>query len=561
MRLSDVSTGLKVLIAPVVAVSVFGMLAVLCYRLYSDIQDSGARVAAATTVQREVAQATSDFHKGLSTFYRAITWTYSKVEQKLIDEELKSGLKSIDEIQGELGAVQTGDAEAMQIIGDVKPALQKFHASLDFVAAALAADPFVASMMMSDVNVRAREIEAALTKLSGLTLKRMEDVKVASDAETRSAVRLFAIVGIVAMLVSLLLAFLIGRLITRPIVQITGAMRQLADGDLDVEVAGADRRDEIGAMASAMTVFKDNARRVAQLREEQDVQEREAARLRRAELDALATNFEGSVKGLVGLVASSATTMQRLSHDLKITATDSTDQATNVTTLALESASSVTSVANAAEELAGSISEITVRTNQSATAAQSAADRGRSTVAIAQGLTTASDRIGEVVGVIQSIAAQTNLLALNATIEAARAGEAGRGFAVVAHEVKQLSIETTRATGDIREQITSLQAATTEVLAAIELIGNEISDVYSHAASIAIAVEEQRAVVDEISRSASSVAQSTQIVSQEIASVREGAETTATAAQRTHEVSSELGQQAHRLEEDVANFLRTVRAA
>ncbi len=561
MRLSDVSTGLKVLIAPVVAVSVFGMLAVLCYRLYSEIQDSGARVAAATTVQREVAQATSDFHKGLSTFYRAITWTYSKVEQKLIDEELKSGLKSIDEIQGELGAVQTGDAEAMQIIGDVKPALQKFHASLDFVAAALAADPFVASMMMSDVNVRAREIEAALTKLSGLTLKRMEDVKVASDAETRSAVRLFAIVGIVAMLVSLLLAFLIGRLITRPIVQITGAMRQLADGDLDVEVAGADRRDEIGAMASAMTVFKDNARRVAQLREEQDVQEREAARLRRAELDALATNFEGSVKGLVGLVASSATTMQRLSHDLKITATDSTDQATNVTTLALESASSVTSVANAAEELAGSISEITVRTNQSATAAQSAADRGRSTVAIAQGLTTASDRIGEVVGVIQSIAAQTNLLALNATIEAARAGEAGRGFAVVAHEVKQLSIETTRATGDIREQITSLQAATTEVLAAIELIGNEISDVYSHAASIAIAVEEQRAVVDEISRSASSVAQSTQIVSQEIASVREGAETTATAAQRTHEVSSELGQQAHRLEEDVANFLRTVRAA
>ncbi len=357
------------------------------------------------------------------------------------------------------------------------------------------------------------------------------------------------------------LSLVLARSLSRPIRLMTDAMLKIADGDLSTEIPAQKRKDELGAMAKALDVFKTNAARVAGLREAQEEQERRAAERRRAELHDLAHRFEQSVIGVVDSVAASARELTQSSGMLMQTAAQTTDQTAQVARQAEQSAVNVTTVASASEELSSSIGEIAQQAARSATVAQAAEQRSRETSQTVHALSEAAQRIGHVITLINTIAEQTNLLALNATIEAARAGEAGRGFAVVAAEVKSLAGQTARATDEIGIQIQQIQGATAGAVSAIQAIGTSIEEVSTIATSIAAAVEEQRSVVEEIGRSTNEVADSTRAVNANISDVQVSTRTTVSAAEQSRVAAQMLESQAQRLEQEVAAFLQTVRAA
>jgi methyl-accepting chemotaxis protein len=368
-------------------------------------------------------------------------------------------------------------------------------------------------------------------------------------------------VTVVALLVGIAISFALARSLSHPIRQMTGAMLGIAGGDLSTAIPAQTRDDELGAMAKALEVFKTNVVRMAEMRQAQEDQERRAAASRKAELNELATRFERSVLGVVDRVSTSARELTQSSGVLIETAAHTTQQTAQVARQAEDSAHNVATVASASEELSSSISEIAQQAARSAAVAQAAETRSRETSRTVTALSEAAQRIGRVVTLISTIAEQTNLLALNATIEAARAGEAGRGFAVVASEVKSLAGQTAKATEEIGIQIQHIQAATAGAVDAIQAIAQTIEEVSIIATSIAAAVEEQRSVVDEIGRSTSVVAASTQAVNENISTVQGSTRTTVSAAEQSRAAAEALRSQAQRLEEEVAAFLQTVRAA
>ncbi|AWN51123.1 methyl-accepting chemotaxis protein [Methylobacterium sp. 17Sr1-1] len=349
--------------------------------------------------------------------------------------------------------------------------------------------------------------------------------------------------------------------ISRPLVHISAAMRRLAGGDVAVVVPSAGRQNEIGAMASAVQVFKDNLIHTRTLEEETILARASAEEQRRAGMRQIADVFERAVGGIVRQVSASATELQATAQTMTATATQTAAQSTAVAAAAEEAASNVGTVAAAAEELGTSVQEISRQVDGSARLSQTAVAEARQTAHQVRALTEATARIGDVVGLISSIAAQTNLLALNATIEAARAGAAGRGFAVVAAEVKELAGQTAKATEEITSQIAAIQASTGQAAGAIGQITARIEQISEVATSIAAAVEEQGAATQEIVRNVSQAAAGTGEVTGNIAGVAGAAEETGAAASQVLASASELSRQSEYLGAEVARFLATVRAA
>ncbi|MDA9409463.1 methyl-accepting chemotaxis protein [Bradyrhizobium sp. CCBAU 45384] len=358
------------------------------------------------------------------------------------------------------------------------------------------------------------------------------------------------------------LGVFIGRSVAKPLSAMRTAMIELANGNFAIVLPGLGRPDEIGEIARAVETFKINAEQKAREEaEEKSRQDKLAAERRRADMIRMADHFEAAVGRIVEAVSSAATELEVSATSLTTTASRSTELATLVEAASEEAATNVQSVAAATEELTASVHEISRQVQASERMAGEAVSQAGQTNDRVSELSKAAARIGDVVELINAIAGQTNLLALNATIEAARAGEAGRGFAVVASEVKALAEQTAKATGDIGQQISSIQSATEDSVGAIKTIGGTIERLSEISSTIAAAVEQQGAATGEISRNVQSAAAGTTQVSANISNVRQGAVETGSASAQVLSAAKSLSGDSNRLKFEVCKFLDTVRAA
>jgi len=367
--------------------------------------------------------------------------------------------------------------------------------------------------------------------------------------------------GLAGLLVAALAAFALGRGPIGPLGAMCGVMDSLAEGDLSVEVPFVAHRNEIGRIARSLAVFKERLIETERLRAERDEAAARAGADRKSAMGRIASEFEQSVGGIVAAAASAAAEMQQSAQSLFAIAKETSRQSTTVAAAAQQTTGNVQTVAEAAEELSTSGQEISGHIARSGSIARSAVAQAGRTNTMVEGLLEATQKIGEVMGLIQNIAGQTNLLALNATIEAARAGEAGRGFAVVASEVKALSTQTAKATEEIADQIQAIRDATGGTAEAIREIGATIGEIDQIATAIAAAVEQQGASTQDIARNVQQAAQGTRGVMQNIADVTQASGQVGTAAELVLGSAGELAKQSERLKREVESFLGTVRAA
>jgi methyl-accepting chemotaxis protein len=483
---------------------------------------------------------------------------------KVIDEQLKQFQERIDEVK------KTADHEVQAILPAVQEALSEYERSLKMTVSATVA---AASEKISDSAEKLREVamksraaaenlQAKIKAVADRLDARVEEFEKLTENDYVSTSKTLIGIAIASVLGGMLLGFLIGQYgIARPIRAMVALLQQLASGDYNADVHSTDRKDEVGDVAKAALVFKDNGLAKIRMEAEQKEAEKRAVAQRKADMLKLADGFEAAVGEIVETVSSASTELEASASTLTSTAERSQEMATTVAAASEEAAANVQSVASASEELSSSVHEISRQVLEASRIAGEAVDQTRSTTERVGELSKAATRIGDVIELINTIAGQTNLLALNATIEAARAGEAGRGFAVVASEVKALAEQTAKATGEISSQVSGIQSATHDSVGAIRDISSTIQRLSEISSAIAAAVEEQGAATQEISRNVQQAALGTQQVSSNVVEVQLGATETGTASSQVLSAAQSLSSDSNRLKLEVGRFLNSVRAA
>ncbi len=480
----------------------------------------------------------------------------------LVDEMLKLSQEAENRARMEkLRSLAANYAKAAQQIAGVRG---------EALAANGADGPARAAKLNEDVVRIAREVtlpiagelDVLIGQIADYARHKSDEKNAAAAVQMKSSEQLAMLVGTLAMLVlvgSWLMSFVT---IARPIRALTVAMDKLAGGDLSVVLPGLGRKDEVGGVAAAVEKFKIVSEQKAREEAEAKIrQDQIAAAQRKAEMHKLADSFEAAIGEIVDTVSSASTELEASASTLTSTAARGQELTTMVAAASEEASTNVQSVASATEELSSSITEISRQVQESARVASDAVNQARTTTDRVGELSAAAARIGDVVELINTIAGQTNLLALNATIEAARAGEAGRGFAVVASEVKALAEQTAKATGEIGQQIASIQTATEHSVGAIKDISHTIERLSEISSTIAAAVEEQGAATQEISRNVQQAAAGTHQVSSNIINVQHGASETGSASSQVLAAAQSLSGDSNRLKLEVGKFLGTVRAA
>ena len=468
--------------------------------------------------------------------------------------QTQSALKKIfNQLRGE-----ADDKSLLDVVSSLDSIVKRFLAVNDEVVKT--------EQLKADIGARALKSAGEATELMETAVSTAQENNKAAKEQVSAQVawanRLNVGMAIVVMgsLIGAMAFSFLG--VARPMTRLNGALGEMAGGNLNVVIPGASRGDEIGDLAKTVTVIRENAEQKARDEVKAKLKQDEIlAGQRRLEMVRLADQFEGAVSEIVETVSSASTELEASASTLTATAERSQELTTMVAAASEEAATNVQSVASSTEEMASSITEISRQVQESARMAGEAVEQARTTNSRVGELSKAAARIGDVVELINTIAGQTNLLALNATIEAARAGEAGRGFAVVASEVKALAEQTAKATGEIGQQITGIQAATQESVNAIKEISGTIEKLSEISSTIAAAVEEQGAATQEISRNVQQAAHGTQQVSANITDVQRGASETGSASSQVLSAAQSLSGDSNRLKLEVGKFLNSVRAA
>jgi methyl-accepting chemotaxis protein/CHASE3 domain sensor protein len=474
-------------------------------------------------------------------------------------------------------ALAGGSARIQRFLQAMTAPLQQFNTALQGIVTAT--EQFGKATLAREAADRT--LRQAVSQTAATSSTQQDDAMASMSATVNSTRQSGLITSAFAIALGLALAWLIGRGIANPLQGITGAMRRLADGDLEAPIPHADRKDEIGAMAHATQVFRDAMVRAKQLAADQASEQKRAndlaanqARLaaerssehemqaRRADaLSQLNHGFESKVNHLISELTAAAATMKSTAQTMSGTAEKTDGQAAAVAGAADRATANVSTVATGSEELTASIAEIGRQVSQSAEIAHQAVSDAQRTNATVQALAGDAQRISQVIALIQAIANQTNLLALNATIEAARSGEAGRGFAVVASEVKSLAGQTAKATEEIGVQISRIQATTNDAVTAIEGIAKTITRMNEIASAIAAAVHQQEAATRDIAGNVHMAATETRGVSDHIVSVMESAKQTGRDSLQVLGAAEQLALQAQSLSGEVDQYLAATRAA
>lgn len=367
--------------------------------------------------------------------------------------------------------------------------------------------------------------------------------------------------SLVTLLILGLLSLPAASSISRPMVAINGVLGRLAEGETEVQIKGADRKDEVGDLARSALVFKQNIAEKAMLESEAKRLEQQAEKERKAMMQKLADQFEQNVKGIVNMVSSAATELSMTAQDVAERIDRSSLMATNATTAAQDTTSNVESVAAAAEELTASVREISSQIQRSNDLVNASVKRAEDADVHAQALLDSTTQVRDVIQLISDISGQINLLSLNATIESARAGEAGKGFAVVASEVKNLANQTDQSIQTIQRVIEGMDGASADIVSSLSAIKTSIEEISHGSSGIASAVEEQSATTDEIASNMQTASSSTRTISSNLDEV---AQTSTGASQASREIlqaSQELSQQAAKLDAQVDEFLSSIRSA
>ncbi|SPP91674.1 methyl-accepting chemotaxis protein [Bradyrhizobium vignae] len=469
-----------------------------------------------------------------------------------------SALARLKFVENSLSAVYSMDDKIVAGLKDARGLLGAYREALE----KLIANAKLVDDLVTEMNGSAGAILQGATAMKADLVAEQQRLDSESEATIGKTEQLVLMLAVGGTLLGAVFAFLLGTGISRPMIAMCRAMRELASGNFDVVLPGLGRKDEIGEMAGAVEEFKVQA--VAKAERDaaaSEVQNREQAAARRAELIRFADDFESAVGAIVSNVSASAVQLESAASTLTRTAETTQSLSSQVAGVSEQASSNMQSVATATEELSASVEEIGRQVRDSSRIAEAAVMQAKETDGRIGKLSHAAQQIGEVVKLITAIAEQTNLLALNATIEAARAGEAGRGFAVVASEVKSLASQTAKATDEISSHITGMQGATAESVAAIKEIGATIGQISSISTSIASAVEQQGAATQEIARSVQTVAQGTQAAATDIGEVNRGAAETGSASEEVLNSAKTLSSESTRLRAELDRFMANIRAA
>ncbi len=415
--------------------------------------------------------------------------------------------------------------------------------------------------LQADANNAALTMESAFSKLRDAYIAHAAKLGTAAEARSRRLSYIAIGVAGASLLAMILICVALMRGVGAPVRVLAGQIGRLAEGDTSLVIDGVARRDEIGIMARALEVFRASMIEAERLRLEQEEMKRQAEAEKQAAMSRLADEFQASVQQIVTVVSAAARELQATSQSMSQAAERTNVRSLSVATTSKEASSNVRTVASATEQLTLSVGEIGQRVTESSMMAAGAVEQAERTKGQMRNLSAAAQQIGEVVTLIDGIAAQTNLLALNATIEAARAGEAGKGFSVVAAEVKSLATQTGRAIQGIGAKIAEMQDAAGQSVAATEAIGETIARLNGIAQDIAKAVQEQLSATDEILRNVKQLSVGAENVTETIGEVAHAVGETGAAAHQVLSAANDLARQSDTLSAEVDGFIARVRAA